>query len=368
MENNGIKQMTNEYVGTLDDMWQEYKEYIKSIKTLCIQNPTYIRKHKIKNSLGVSVEPASHKLCDIYEMTIAYTKWIAQVSDAIISLPINTVSFLCRALGETVEYAMSIIEKGIDFATNWLITKMQNIITNNKIVKWIIKTIKQITLFVQKCVLYGKLWMYKAMRNILNKAANGKVTSALASAYAAVITWIQTNIQIIEKVLLVITNLVNSLVGFTLEGGAMGFFTTPKSILAGVLMPSPQLTMKPQNMNQDIFTNIADLLITPLEETVRQALTAKKVSETASTASQIATNSAIAVSTGVVVPVQVPNGEAFDLSMLKTLIANLLATLAMPEAMPKYERVHLGNIGYLTWMLTSFQPAMKRCFGLPGYP
>ena len=128
MENNGIKQMTNEYVGTLDDMWQEYKEYMNSIKTLCIQNPTYIRKHKIKNSLGVSVEPAAHTLCDKYEMTLAYTRWIIQVSDAILNVPINTISILCRALGETYEYAMSIIEKGIDFATNWLINKLKNIL------------------------------------------------------------------------------------------------------------------------------------------------------------------------------------------------------------------------------------------------
>lgn len=369
MENNNeIKEMTNDYVGTLDDMWQEYKKYIKSVKTLCIQNPTYVRKHKIKNSLGVSAEPASHKLCDIYEMTLAYTKWIVKVSDAIIGVPLNTVGLLCRALGESLEYALSITEKGIDYATNWVITKLQNIVSKSKVVKYIIKTIKQIALFGKKCILNGKLWMYKAMRGILIKAANGKVTAALSNAYAAVINWIKANAEIIDKVLLIIQNILNSLIGLTLDAGAMGFFITPKSLLAGVITPSPQQTMIPQNQNKDIFTNIADSLVSPIEETVRQALTVKKTSEVASTSAQIATNTSLAVTTGVLTPVEVPKGEAYDLAMFKKLIGILLSTLALPEALPKYERLHVANLGFLAWMLTSFQPAMKRNFGLPGYP
>ena len=45
-----IKNTTQEYKGTMTEMWKEYKEYLNEVKTLCIQTPKYIRKNKINNS------------------------------------------------------------------------------------------------------------------------------------------------------------------------------------------------------------------------------------------------------------------------------------------------------------------------------
>lgn len=363
-----IKQTTNDYTGTMSDMWKDYKEYLNDIKTLCIQTPVYVRKHKIDNSIFVNTDKAEHKLCDIYEQTIAWTTWIGRVSQAIVGVPINTVTILCRALGESLDYALSIIEKGVDYATKWLVETLNNLVSNSKWIKKIVKALKITILFAKKCILYGKRFVYKSLRWVLQTAANGKVTNALYSAYVAVINFIQANIKIIDTIMQVITNLLNSLIGFTLDGGAMGFFITPKSILSGITIPAPQLTMTPMNINQDIFTNIADSLISPLEEAIRTSDVLKKNSDALKMTSDIATNAAAVANGGELEPISTPEVDPFDLTALKTSIAVVLSTLALPEPMPKYERLSVTNLGYLTWLITSFEPTMKKCFGFPGYP
>lgn len=363
-----IKNTTQEYKGTMTEMWKEYKEYLNEVKTLCIQTPKYIRKHKINNSLIISAEPADHKFCDIYEQTIAWTVWIGKVSDAVLKIPINTISIVCRALGETLEYAMSIIEKGVEFATNWLVEKLSNFITKSKWIRKIVKWLKLTILFAKKSILYGKLWIYKSLRWMIKAATTGKISSALQAAYAAVIVWIQTNMKIIDSIMQVISNLLISLVGFTLDGGAMGFFITPKSILSGATVPYPQLSMIPMNINQDIFTNIADALISPIEESLRNATIAKMSADNAKMVVDITAGASAIVAGGDLIPIPTPEVNPFDLAAFKTALANLLATIALPEPLPKYERLHPGNIGFMVWLITSFEPTMKRCFGFPMYP
>ena len=363
-----IKNTTQEYKGTMTEMWKEYKEYLNEVKTLCIQTPKYIRKNEINNSLIISADPADHKFCDIYEQTIAWTVWIGKVSDAILKVPINTVSIVCRALGETLEYAMSIIEQGIEFATNWLVEKLSNLITKSKWIRKIVKWLKLTVLFAKKSILYGKLWIYKSLRWMIKAATTGKISSALQTAYAAVITWIQSSMKIIDTIMQVITNLLNSLIGFTLDGGAMGFFITPKSVLSGVIVPYPQLSMTPMNINQDIFTNIADTLISPIEESLRNATIAKMSGDNAKMVADITAGASSIVAGGDLVPISTPEVNPFDLGAFKAALANLLAMIALPEPLPKYERLHPANIGFMVWLITSFEPTMKRCFGFPMYP
>lgn len=365
-----IKNNTSEYTNSMQDMWNEYVQYINSVKKICEDTPIKVEKGKNGNSLAIQIPEAKYKLCDIYEETVAWGTWSAKVAEAILNVPLQTVGILCRALGESVAYASEIIEKGAKYATEWLAEKLSNLTTNNKWVKKIIKKLKLITLFVKKSLLQGKLYMLKLLKKILVFASNNKVTNALSTAYSAVISFIQTNSKIIDIVIQVIENLLNSLIGLSLDGGLMGFFITPKSVLAGIAMPDPNLTMTPANGNKDIYSNIADAIINPIEEGFRQASIVATSGKNSAMVAEISKNTALLIVDDII---DIPDStvsleESFNLSALKAAIVGVLTVLFTPEALPKYERLHPGNLGFMAWLLTAFEPTMKKCFGLPGYP
>jgi hypothetical protein len=374
--NNDIKNVTDGYTNSMQEMWDEYVTYMNGVKKVCQDTPIKLKKQNKKDS-------AKYKLCDIYEETKEWAEWSAKVSDVVINVPINTVSILCRATGESASYAIEIVEKGTDYATNWLVKKLSDISFdnnsnkksnkksyNNRWIKKIIKKIKIITLYVKKTLLDGKLYMYKQLKKTLEFAANSKITSALQTAFDAILRFLNKAADIIDKILSVIEKLLDSIVGFTLDGGIMGFFITPKTIASGILAPANNLDMKPINVNQDIFSNIADSLITPIEEGVRQASIAITSGKNAAMIAEVTKNAATLAGDEII---DIPDSnisleQSFDLSQLKNLIALAISLLCAPEALPKYERLHPGNIGFLLWLITSFEPTMKKCFGIPTYP
>lgn len=367
------KKLTNGYTNSMQEMWDDYVKYINSVKEVCENTPIKVNKKRgAGNSLRVEIPDAKYKLCDMYEETVAWTKWIAEVSEVIVNVPLQTVGILCRALGETAEYALEITEKGATFAANWVAEKLSNLTVNSKWVKKIIKKLKMCLLFVKKSILQGKLYMLKITKRILTHCSNGKVTNSNSSGKAlqGLLATIQVIGKIIEVIIKVIESLLSSLVGFTLDGGCMGFFITPKSVTTG-LMPPSNGTMKPMNTNQDIYSNIADALITPIEEGFRQAAIIATTGKSAAMGAEIATNTAAIVGTDDIIDIPDSNvklEKSFDLSLLKAAIVLLLSLLFTPEALPKYERLHPGNLGFMAWLLTSFEPTMKKCFGLPGFP
>ena len=365
------KKLTDGYTKSMQEMWDDYVKYINSVKDICKDTPIKNNMGKNGNTLEIRPSGANHKLCDIFKEVQDWILWTGNVVDAIQNVPIQTVAILCRALGESVEYALEIIEKGVDYAINWIVEKLSNLTVNNKWVKKIIKKLKLIILYVKKSLLQGKLYMLKLSKKILTFAANNKVTEAMSGAFAAVVTFIKANEQIINIILQVIQNIFQSLIGFSLDGGLMGFFITPKSVMAGIAMPDNQLTMTPINANQDIFSNIADVLINPIEETFRNAAIGITSSKTAVATSKIISNALIISGTDDIIDIPDADFElenALDLSALKAAIVGLLSTLFTPEPLPKYERLHPGNLGFLTWLITAFEPTMKKCFGLPMYP
>lgn len=366
-----MNKITSNYSKSMQDMWDDYVKYIDDVKELCDNTPIKVKKKRTAgNTLRIEIPDAKYKLCDIYEETAAWTEWSVKVATEVANIPIKTVGVLCKALGESIEYVLSIIEKGVEYTANWLAEKLSNLTVNNKWVKKIIKKLKLILLHTKKAMLYGKLYILKASKKVLTFAANNKVTKALQKAFVAVANSMDIIKKVIEVILKMIEGLLSSLVGFTLEGGCMGFFTTPKSIVSGFFTPENG-TMKPLNGNQDIFSNIADFLIDPLEETVRNIAIASTTSKNKAMKAEIETNKALIVNSDM--PIDIPDStikleDTIDLAALKGLIVKLLSTLFTPEPLPKYERLHPANLGFMTWLLTSFEPTMKKCFGLPGYP
>ena len=366
-----MNKITSNYSKSMQDMWDDYVKYIDDVKELCDNTPIKVKKKRTAgNTLRIEIPDAKYKLCDIYEETAAWIKWSVEVATEVANIPIKTVGVLCKALGESIEYVLSIIEKGVEYTANWLVKKLNNLNVNNKWVKKIIKKLKLILSHTKKAMLYGKLYILKASKKVLTFAANNKVTKALQKAFVAVVNSMDIIKKIIEAILKMIEGLLSSLVGFTLDGGCMGFFPTPKSMVSGFFPPSNG-TMKPANANQDIYTNIADALISPLEEVVRNIALSSTQAKNKAIQTEIETNKALIVNNDDIIDIPdstIKLEETIDLSKLKALIVLMLSTLFTPEPLPKYERLHPGNLGYMTWLLTSFEPTMKKCFGIPSYP
>ena len=365
------KKLTDGYTNTMQEMWEDYVNYLNGVVELCQNTPLRIKKGRAAgNTFTIEIPDAKYKLCDIYEDIKAWTEWSAKVTIEVANIPIHTVGILCRALGETAEYALNIIEQGVEYSTKWLAEKLSNLTVNSKWVKKIIKKTKIVIIHVKKALLYAKLWTLKQTKKVLSFAANNKVTSALQTAYVAVINFILSMNKVIEVILKMIESLLSSLIGFTLDGGCMGFFTTPKSIVSGFFPPSNG-TMKPMNANQDIYSNITDAIITPIEEGFRQASLLATQIKAKEMEAEIAKNTATIVGTDDIIDIPdstIKLEKTFDSAALKAAITVVLSLLFTPEPLPKYERLHPGNLGFMAWLLTSFEPTMKKCFGLPGFP
>ena len=49
-------------------------------------------------------------------------------------------------------------------------------------------------------------------------------------------------------------------------------------------------------------------------------------------------------------------------------VNQLLSIFIQSEPLPEYKNLKLTNIGYQIWLNTTFEHAMKKSFGLPGFP
>lgn len=355
-----VKETTDGYTNSMQDMWDDYVSYIRKVKKVAKDEMPIVIKKKQKDKT----------LCDIYYESTEWVIWIGKIADSVIDIPIKTVPILCRALGESVEYALEITQKGVEFATNWLTEKLSNITTNSKWFKKIVKFLKSTLLYFKQWALQGKLWSLKILKNLLEKTANGKIANWIQNAYADVINILEKTFKILNQIMSVINKLVESIAGYTLDGGLMGFFITPKTLAAGILAPTNNLDMKPINANQDIYSNIADAIVNPIEESARQAATIATSTKSAAALAEITKNAATLAGDEIVdIPdTNVELEKTIDLTVLRQLIITALNLLCSPEALPKYERLHPLNINFLIWLITSFEPTMKKCFGIPTFP
>lgn len=372
MKEDVIKNITEGYSKSIKEMWDDYVVYISNIKTICVNTPSFVKKQKNGNSIEIKQSPESNtKLCKMIEETKEWTKWIGDVSLELANIPINSVGFLCRATGESLEYALSIVNNGVEFSTNWLTKKMSNLTVNSKWLKKLVKTLKKIILYIKKSIKTGELFIYKTTKKVLNFAANNKVTDALSKAYSSVFNFIESISKYIDITLETIEGLLSTLVGFNLDGETMGFFITPKTVMAGFAVPDDYTTMKPLNFEKSIKTNISDEEVEGLKENYRKEKINKSEKKKVKISAYIQenVNRILNSDESVDIPdIEIEKDNTDDFSNLMKKIALVVSLSIQPEPLPKYERLHPANIGYMTWLITSFEPTMKKCFGLPTFP
>ncbi len=233
--------------------------------------------------------------------------------------------------------------------TKYLATQI--ILKNFQILKYRIEMIKtgvQITIAtLTKSVISGLLCGKGSAKDPINATMSSTMTSAAAAA--------NTILSVIDS----IVTMINSVNIMNVNGAGMAFFPTPKSIT--------KVDISISNSNQSTTNNIPDSvnqMISKSENQIRESngkiKQAKILSMGAAGASSASSGNFDAGSFG--------NLPKFDPSIIRNAVTILMQMLVDADAVPRYEKLSISNIRFLAFLVTGFEPAGKRTFGIPGFP
>ena len=316
----------------------------------------------IENSIPTKID-----LCKMQEVLMILDK----VQNAMINVQNVMTSSITNVLSDTSQDVTNLNE-GIDAAKTAVKNKLskdsstaqlsvdskytkylatQIILKNFQILKYRIEMIKtgvQITIAtLTKSVISGLLCGKGSAKDPINATMSSTMTSAAAAA--------NTILSVIDS----IVTMINSVNIMNVNGAGMAFFPTPKSIT--------KVDINIANSNQSTTNNIPDSvnqMISKSENQIRESngkiKQAKILSMGAAGASSASSGNFDAGSFG-----SLPK---FDPSIIRNAVTILMQMLVDADAVPRYEKLSISNIRFLVFLVTGFEPAGKRTFGIPGFP
>ena len=320
----------------------------------------------IEKDIETSI-PTKIDLCKMQEVLMILDK----VQNAMINVQNVMTSSITNFLSDTSQDVTNLNE-GIDAAKTAVKNKLskdsstaqlsvdskytkylatQIILKNFQILKYRIEMIKtgvQITIAtLTKSVISGLLCGKGSAKDPINATMSSTMTSAAAAA------------NIILSVIDSIVTMINSVNIMNVNGAGMAFFPTPKSIT--------KVDISISNSNQSTTNNIPDpvnQMISKSENQIRESngkiKQAKILSMGAAGASSASSGNFDAGSFG-----SLPK---FDPSIIRNAVTILMQMLVDADAVPRYEKLSISNIRFLVFLVTGFEPAGKRTFGIPGFP
>lgn len=316
----------------------------------------------IENSIPTKID-----LCKMQEVLMILDK----VQNAMINVQNVMTSSITNFLSDTSQDVTNLNE-GIDAAKTAVKNKLskdsstaqlsvdskytkylatQIILKNFQILKYRIEMIKtgvQITIAtLTKSVISGLLCGKGSAKDPINATMSSTMTSAAATA--------NTILSVIDS----IVTMINSVNIMNVNGAGMAFFPTPKSIT--------KVDISISNSNQSTTNNIPDSvnqMISKSENQIRESngkiKQAKILSMGAAGASSASSGNFDAGSFG-----SLPK---FDPSIIRNAVTILMQMLVDADAVPRYEKLSISNIRFLVFLVTGFEPAGKKTFGIPGFP
>lgn len=316
----------------------------------------------IENSIPTKID-----LCKMQEVLMILDK----VQNAMINVQNVMTSSITNVLSDTSQDVTNLNE-GIDAAKTAVKNKLskdsstaqlsvdskytkylatQIILKNFQILKYRIEMIKtgvQITIAtLTKSVISGLLCGKGSAKDPINATMSSTMTSAAATA--------NTILSVIDS----IVTMINSVNIMNVNGAGMAFFPTPKSIT--------KVDISISNSNQSTTNNIPDSvnqMISKSENQIRESngkiKQAKILSMGAAGASSASSGNFDAGSFG-----SLPK---FDPSIIRNAVTILMQMLVDADAVPRYEKLSISNIRFLVFLVTGFEPAGKKTFGIPGFP
>lgn len=279
-------------------------------------------------------------------MTSSITNVLSSASQDVTNLANEGIDAATTAVKDTLSKAQLSVDSKY---TKYLATQI--ILKKFQILKYRIELIKtgvQITIAtLTKSVLSGILCGKGSATDPINATMSSTMASAAATA--------NTILSVIDS----IVTMINSVTIMNVNGAGMAFFQTPKSIT--------KVDISILNINQSTTNNIpdsVDQMISKAENQIREAngklKQAKILSMGAAGASSALSGNLDVGSFGIL--------PKFDPSIIRNAVNMLMQMLVDADAVPRYEKLSVANIRFLVFLVTGFEPAGKRTFGIPGFP
>ena len=215
---------------------------------------------------------------------------------------------------------------------------------------------------IEKLILVAKRKALEISTRVMKEFINGKGSTfteplnAAISALAAAGTAINAVVESLGAILSMIENapILN------VKASGCCLFMTPKS------MKKTDIDICNVNFSvTDLYPDFLDMSVVELVKLAEKNLGIKKKTTIASAAAE-AVSSAF---DGGLKKIGIENlSEIPYYKQIRTMILALLETVLDADPLPRYEKLNVANIRFLTYLVTGFEPAAKVSFGIPGYP
>lgn len=137
------------------------------------------------------------------------------------------------------------------------------------------------------------------------------------------------------------------------------FFATPKSF--------KKTDIEIKNSNSSLTNNIPDWmdkLLSEAEQKIKESVAGIRDRDIA----RMKANGGNSAASGELDTGGMGELPGFDSETIRAARKALLQTLLDADGLPRYEDLKITNVRFLTYLVTGFEPAAHKSFGIPGFP
>jgi ElaB/YqjD/DUF883 family membrane-anchored ribosome-binding protein len=226
--------------------------------------------------------------------------------------------------------------------------------------------LKRFQIIQYRCQIIQKnlmLLMAQARKKVLCSLLIGKddAGSPATTQFKLFLMGVAAGAMVIAVIIDVILTLINSIVILNVDAGGCAFGPTPKSLM----MTSKMVVANTKQSTTCSIPEPVDLAITEAE---KQYETVKGETKKAQVLAMSSAGAASVASGGLFNPGNFPPLPKLDGDTIRQAIKLILMLLVDAEALPRYEKLTPINIRFLVFLITGFEPAAKKTFGMPGFP
>lgn len=314
---------------------------------------------------AVNLIPKNFDPCKILELITKAQEFLEKV----MALPGKLVEMITSlsVIGDLMkEDVKKVIAGGIE-AVKSFIDRLLIKITTSKLsaevgakvhlLKIVVKKIKIIFAKIEMLTLEVKRILYRLFGKMLSSIPAGKVDAALPQNQAIATTMVNgcNAVIYIATIVSTILTMLNNLLIMCVNSAGMCFFPTPKSLV--------KVDVPITNLSGSIVNSLSDIISAALAE-AKEAITIKKTADKKTKIALAAAQGAASAATGFAVD-SIGDYIKFSPQTIKNAINAILQSLFDADALPRYEKLKVSNIRFLTFLLTGLEPSMYRTFGAP---
>lgn len=231
---------------------------------------------------------------------------------------------------------------------------------NNLAMQIILKRLQLCLLYAKRLVIKIKLKIAEISKKLLIEMKSGKgsgmpnpITASINAAFIVLGVAVNTLLTLIEMFMKMI-----SMGPLGVDGQGMVFFLTPKS-----MNMSNAPAYNPNSAIGSRFPQVVQMTLFEIEKSVDKANRAIKKAALVSgaalgAASIMSNNPSFGVSRQL---------SRVNPGQLYKLIDRASDLIPLPVGLPRYEKLKFTNLGFLAFLITGFEPAAHKSFGIPGY-